>query len=402
MMSEADEFAESLLDQIDVEIQEEKKITESADRISEDPGFRVKFEPLEDAAGRIFDDYRERAAEFTGLQVPTDTRIEFLDLKGMKIVKGKRVHAAHGSREYVDALFEAVSRNDKKNIATLFQKDSVRFLTYSTYVKSYISNITTTYGEYLEPAININKFVLSRYPQIILYGHGAPYEARFDDVHSGYIGALKMTILGELIHSMQGALHKEVSKWATVTHQLSEELASNILALDDGAAATLCDHLDIRGIPDDFPMAIRANLFFTLHPQSLVINELGPQAMAFTKIQVDPKILEHVPNLAQVCQEWLAAMRSHGVAFDAIEGMTKFCIKGMIPDDGDFKKYLEMFMGTDAYSYLDQKSTWGDFIDESFKLRGREIFGDIIGNPPTTNELASPNAYLKRIQAHIR
>ena len=90
--------------------------------------------------------------------------------------------------------------DDLKKIAELIKKDTAKFLVYSTYAKMYISKISTTYGDYLDSTVYLNKFILSSYPQIIIYQQGAPYEPKFESVKSGYLGALKMTILEEIIH----------------------------------------------------------------------------------------------------------------------------------------------------------------------------------------------------------
>ena len=64
-----------------------------------------------------------------------------------------------------------------KKIAELMKKDTAKYLVYSTYAIQYISKITTTYGDYLDSTIYLNKFILSRYPEIILHKQGEPYES---------------------------------------------------------------------------------------------------------------------------------------------------------------------------------------------------------------------------------
>ena len=67
--------------------------------------------------------------------------------------------------------------------------------------------------------IYLNKFILSSYPQIILYKQGPPFESKIEQVNSGYRGALKMTLLEELIHSTApfadtaGALWGETARY---------------------------------------------------------------------------------------------------------------------------------------------------------------------------------------------
>ena len=45
-MGEFEEFAEALLNQLSVEINEEKEIAELASKIQDDPSFNVKFQDL--------------------------------------------------------------------------------------------------------------------------------------------------------------------------------------------------------------------------------------------------------------------------------------------------------------------------------------------------------------------
>ena len=53
-MGELEEFAEALLDQLSVEINEEKEIAELSEKIKEDPSFSVNFEKVEDITQKIF------------------------------------------------------------------------------------------------------------------------------------------------------------------------------------------------------------------------------------------------------------------------------------------------------------------------------------------------------------
>src|SRR3989338_3944811 len=108
----------------------------------------------------------------------------------------------------VEELFEAVSKKDTRKISSLIEQDAAKYFVYSTYAIQYLSKISTTYGDYLDDVIYLNKFVLSSYPQIILYRQGKPYEPKFESIKSGYVGALKMTILEEMIHSIQENLQE--------------------------------------------------------------------------------------------------------------------------------------------------------------------------------------------------
>ena len=64
-MEEYDEFAEALIDQLLVEIKEEKENFELALKIDEDSSFNVIFESLEDLSKTIFSDIKQKIKEFT-------------------------------------------------------------------------------------------------------------------------------------------------------------------------------------------------------------------------------------------------------------------------------------------------------------------------------------------------
>ena len=400
-MVEFEEFAEALIDQIGVELSEEKEIMQLATKISEDPKFGIRFEPIEDIVGRIFVDLKSKITEFTGIKVSDGVTVEFPELEELKVLKGKKVFATKGAREYVDELFEAISREDKMGISKSVKKDTAKFLTYSTYAKSYISKITTTYGDYLESKIYLNKFVLSRYPQIILYKRGSPYERGFDTVNSGYVGALKMTVLEELVHATQGNLHEVNRDAVTKVNELNEELAGIILALDDQTAMKLTDHLQLQAVPDDFPIARRANLFFMLNPDNFIMNALGPDVLTFTRVEIDPKISEFVPQLLDVYQRWLGPIQTHEATFATMEGMAAFCVENILTGDRDFAEYLRTFTDTDVSTYRTRKSIGKDFVKTVFERLGGETFERIIKEPPTTFEIKDPQMYLDRVRYQI-
>ena len=202
-MSELKEFAEALLDQISVETNEEKVISNLSNQINEDSSFTVSFESVESITEKLFPKMAEKVNEFTGIPVSIDLKTEYLGLEDFKRLKGKKVFATNNSIEFVNRLFDSVAKNDTDGIIKSIEENTAKFLVYSTYVKSYLSKISTTYGDFLNSTIFLNKFILSNYPQIILYKQGHPYERNFESVKSGYIGALKMTILEEQIHSTQ-------------------------------------------------------------------------------------------------------------------------------------------------------------------------------------------------------
>ena len=281
-MGETEEFAEALIDQISVELNEEKEISALATKISDDQNFPKKFTDMEDFIEQNFSVLSEKIHDFTNLNVNSNIRMKFLDLKEFKLLKGKKVYATKQSREFVNDLFSAVADENIEKIAELIQKDTKKFLVYSTYAKAYISKISTTYGDYLDSTVFLNKFILSKYPQIILYKQGPPFEVNQEKVDSGYRGALKMTLLEELIHSTQSNLENENRNAATNVNSINEELAEIILGLDESAATKLYEYLQLQTVPDDFPIAKRANLFFMLNPDNFVVNVLGPDVMTYS------------------------------------------------------------------------------------------------------------------------
>ena len=179
-MGEYEEFAEALFGQLSVEIDEEKEITKLAIKANEDLAGKIDFQKLEDIAKNIFPDFKKKAEEFLGVEIENNLQIKFPELEELKKLKGDKVFAENNAKEFVNELFNAVAQEDLKKIAELMQQDTAKYLVYSTYAIQYISKITTTYGDYLDSIIYLNKFILSRYPQIILHKQGEPYESRFE------------------------------------------------------------------------------------------------------------------------------------------------------------------------------------------------------------------------------
>ncbi len=397
-MPELEEFAEALIGQLSVELNEEKEIAGLADKISEDNNFTLKFEPIEQIAEKLLPELKQKASEFLGITVSDNIKLQFPGLKDFKLLKGKKVFCTDDVRNFVDELFNAVANKDLKKIAELIKQDTAKFLVYSTYAKMYISQISTTYGDYLDNTVYLNKFILSSYPQIIVYKQGEPYEPKFDSTNSGYLGALKMTILEELIHSTQENL-QEINKKAVIQVNLvNEELAKIILALDDKTAGELSEYLQLQSVPDDFPLAKRANIFFMLNPDHFIIEQLGPDVMTYTHVDIDPKISKMVPELLDIYKKWLKPIQAHHAAFTTMEGMAEFSIQNILADDQDFQNYLQTFMGTDFTSYQVRKSMGKDFTQFVYVKLGQNTFKTLIENPPTTNELKNPQIYLKRIE----
>jgi len=339
----------------------------------------------------------QKVNEFIGIPILPILKLEYLELKEFKKMKGKKVFTDDKSRAYVDELFDAVSDENVQKIAELIKKDTAKFLVFSTYAKAYISKISTTYGDFLDSAIYLNKFILGSYPQIILYKQGPPYESRFGAVKSGYIGALKMTILEEQIHSLQQNLHDINKKAVVEVNVINEELAKIILSLENSVVDSLIEYLKLQPVPDEFPTAKRANLFFMLNPDNFIVNVLGPDVMTYTKVEIDPKISEMIPQLLDIYQRWLKPIQTHHAAFTTMEGMAEFAVQNILKDDKDFQNYLSTFMGTDFSAYQVRKSMGKEFTQAVFEKYGKESFKMIIEDSPSTLELKDPQRYLKRV-----
>ncbi len=396
-MGEFQEFTEALFGQLSVELDEEKEIIKLASRANEDIGRKVEFKDLEDIATGIFSDYKNKVEEFLGVKIPKNVELKFPELTDLKRLKGEKVFADKESKEFVTELFNAVAKEDKTKIAELMQEDTAKYLVYSTYAIQYISKITTTYGDYLDSIIYLNKFILSRYPEIILHKQGEPYELKFDSVNSGYIGAVKMTVLEELIHAAQENLQQVNKNAAIEVNKINEELASIILSLDTETTNKLSEYCQLQAVPDDFPFAKKANLFFFLNPDHFLIEQIGPDVMTFTHVEIDPKIGESIPQLLDIYKKWLVPIQQHHAAFTAMEGMAAFAIENILKDDKDFQNYLTTFMGTDFSAYQVRKSMGKDFTKTIYEKLGTNTFKKMIEIPPNTKELKDPQLYLKKL-----
>ena len=396
-MGEFQEFTEALFGQLSVEIDEEKEIIKLASRAKEDLKGKVEFNSLENIATDIFSTYKNKVEEFLGVKIPENMELKFPELTDLKRLKGEKVFADKESKEFVTQLFNAVAKEDKTRIAELMQEDTAKYLVYSTYAIQYVSKITTTYGDYLDSIIYLNKFILSRYPEIILHKQGEPYDVRFDSVNSGYIGAVKMTVLEELIHAAQGNLQQVNKNAAIEVNKINEELASIILALDSETINKLSEYCQLQAVPDDFPFAKKANLFFFLNPDHFLIEQIGPDVMTFTHVEIDPKIGESIPQLLEIYKKWLVPIQQHHAAFTAMEGMAAFAIENILKDDKDFQNYLTTFMGTDFSAYQVRKSMGKDFTKIVYEKLGTNTFKKMIEIPPNTKELKDPQLYLKKL-----
>ena len=396
-LGEFQEFAEALFGQLSVEINEEKEITELANKAKEGLAGKVQFKELEDISKEIFPIFKDKVEDYLGVKVPDNLQLKFPELEDLKKLKGDKVFADKEAKEYVTELFNAVAKEDSKRIAELMKQDTTKYLVYSTYAIQYISKITTTYGDYLESVIYLNKFILSKYPQIILYKQGEPYESRFENVNSGYRGAVKMTVLEELIHSAQGNLQQVNKDAAMQVNKINEELASIILSLDTDTVNKLSEYCQLQAVPDNFPFAKKANLFFFLNPDHFLIEQIGPDVMTFTHVEIDPKIGELIPQLLDIYKRWLVPIQQHHAAFTAMEGMASFAIENILKDDEDFQNYLTTYMGTDFSSYQIRKSMGKDFTKIVYEKLGKDTFKKMIEIPPNTRELKEPQLYLKKM-----
>jgi len=396
-MSELDEFAEALMGQLSVEIDEEKVIAELAAKIKEDRNFTVEFDGVESVSQGLFPELVQKVNEYMGLEVSGKLSIEYLKLDEFKRLKGKKVFTENG-RIFVDKLFDAVAKNDLKKISELIKEDTAKFLVYSTYVKSYISKISTTYGDYLDSKIYLNRFILDDYPRIILYKQGSPYESKADLVKSGYLGAMKMTILEEIVHSVQSNLHRLNVEVVMQVNTINEELAKIILELDSKTVTELTEYLQLQLVPDEFQIAKKANLFFMLNPDNFITNVMGPDVMTYTHVEIDPKISELVPSLEEIYKKWLKPIQAQHAIFTTMEGMAEFVVQQILRDDSDFQNYLSTFVGTNYSDYSVKKSIGKEFTQQVFDVHGKDAFVKLITNPPNTKEFNDPRLYLNRIK----
>ena len=396
-MSEFDEFAEALMGQLSVEIDEEKVIEEFAKKINEDRNFTVKFDDIEMVSQNLFADLVQRVSEYMGLEVSKELSIEYIKLDEFKRLKGRKVFTEN-AREFVDKLFDAVAKNNLKEISELIKEDTAKFLVYSTYVKSYISKISTTYGDYLDSKIYLNRFILDDYPRIILYKQGQPYESNAESVKSGYLGAMKMTILEEIIHSVQSNLHKLNIQAVINVNRINEELAKIILELDDKTVTKLTEYLQLQLVPDEFQIAKKANLFFMLNPDNFITNVMGPDVMTYTHVEIDPKISDLIPSLEEIYKRWLKPIQAQHAVFTTMEGMAEFVVQQILKNDIDFQNYLTAFVGTNYSDYSVKKSTGKEFTENIFNVYGKDTFLKLISDPPNTRELKDPQLYLNRIK----
>jgi len=396
-MEEYREFAEALIDQLSVEINEEKENSELALKIDEDSSFNVSFDSLEDSSLKIFPELQQKINNFTGLQVPENTQIEFPELMELKKLKGKRIFTTADAREFVDSLVDAISKEDMGKISSLMRQDKVKYLVYSTYAKNYISKISVTFGDFLDGTIYLNKLFFSILPKIKLYNMGSPFESNLDLIRSSYLGAIKMTLLEESIHAIQQNLYKNNKEAVVKVNEIYEELAKVILDLEDEILSKIFDYMHLDPIPDEFPIAKRANLFFILNPENFILGTLPADQMATKEGQIDSKLSEMIPELSDIYHRWLKPRQQQYSAMTVIQGMAHFVIKNILNEDPDFKNYLSVFKGMDFSAFQAQKNVGINFTEGLYAKLGKGLFKKLIEDPPNTIELKDSQLYLDRV-----
>ena len=396
-MTEYDEFAEALIDQLSVEINEEKENSDLASKIDEDTEFKVTFDSLEDQSNKIFPWVKQEIKNFTELTVPEDTKIEFPELLDLKKLKGKRIFTTDNARDFVDSLVVAISKVDIGKMSSLMRQDTIKYLVYSTYAKNYFSKISVTFGDYLDKTIYLNKLFFSILPKIKLYSQGPPYESGYDLIKSAYIGAIKMTMLEESIHAIQKNLYQSNKEAVKKVNEIYEELAKTILDLDDEKLSKIFDYMNLEAIPDEFPIAKRANLFFVLNPESFILGTLPQDQMATKEGRIDTKLSEMIPQLSDIYSRWLKPRQQQYSAMTVIQGMASFVIRNILKDDQDFKNYLFVFKGTDLSAFQAQSNVGIRFTGTIFSKLGKKAFIKLIEDPPNTVELKDSQLYLNRI-----
>ena len=396
-MTEYNEFAEALIDQLSVEINEEKENSDLASKIDEDSSFDVTFDSLEDQSNKIFPWVKQKINDFTGLTVPEDTKIEFPELLELKKLKGRRIFTTDDAREFVDSLVGAISKEDIGKISSLMKQETVKYLVYSTYVKNYFSKISVTFGDYLDKTIYLNKLFFSILPKIKLYRQGPPYGSSYEAIKSSYNGAIKMTMLEESIHAIQQNLYNSNKEAVVNVNAIYEELAKIILDLEDDILSKIFDYMNLEAIPVEFPIAKRANLFFVLNPENFILGTLPADQMATKEGQIDTKLSEMIPQLSDIYRRWLKPRQQQYSAMTVIQGMASFTIKNILKDDPDFKNYLSVFKGTDWNTFHAQTNIGTQFTDTIYTNLGKKAFKKLIDEPPNTLELKDSQLYLNRI-----
>ena len=182
-----------------------------------------------------------------------------------------------------------------------------------------------------------------------------------------------MTILEEIIHSVQDNLHRLNVQAVMDVNTINEELAKTILELDDQTVTKLTEYLQLQLVPDEFQVAKKANLFFMLNPDNFITNVMGPDVMTYTHVEIDPKISELIPSLEEIYKRWLKPIQAQHAIFTTMEGMAEFIVQKILKDDPDFQNYLTTFVGTNYSDYSVKKSTGKSISQHAFDTVSKEI-----------------------------
>lgn len=376
-----------------VELNEESEINNIYESIPDDA---PTFDTLESISNDVFPSMQQQAADFLQLPPNKNLRLEYPELAELKGIKGKKVFCNVDSEQFVVELFGAISALDASRIIGLIEAEPAKYLVYSTYAIQYISKITTTYGDYMDDVIFINKFILKRYPGIILHKMGNT-PSNYERVRSGYIGAVKMTVLEECIHSMQKSLYEQNRQAAIGVNIINEKIAQTILNMDGNNIKALSTYLKLQPVPDEYPFAQKANLFFFLNPDHFLHNQIGPNIMTFTHVSVDKKISEYIPELTKLYMDWLPHIQKHHAAFTVMEGMAAYALKHILKKDADYLEYRNTFMPTSTTTYQVRKDMGMEFVEYVVNNMGNASCTKILEAPPTTNELEDPTKYVQRV-----
>ncbi len=155
--------------------------------------------------------------------------------------------------------------------------------------------------------------------------------------------------------------------------------------------------MNLEPIPDEFPIAKRANLFFMLNPENFILGTLPPDQMATREGQIDTKLSEMIPQLSDIYRRWLKPRQHQYSAMTVIQGMASVVIRNILKEDPDFKNYLSVFKGTDLSAFHAQKNIGINFTEAIYAKLGKEAFKKLIDDPPNTLELKDSQLYLNRI-----
>ena len=55
--------------------------------------------------------------------------------------------------------------------------------------------------------------------------------------------------------------------------------------------------------------------------------------MTYSKVEIDPKISDIVPDLSDIYQRWLSPIQNHHASFSTMEGIAEFAVQNILKDD---------------------------------------------------------------------